>query len=142
MNFPCIYIISWIGSSPLKGTKVERIKKKSKIWFLMLICRCSTTWATPQALFHFNYLLDRVSQFCSGPDPDPWTMILLPKASVIARIMGGRGYEPPCLSYLLRWDLHNFLLVLAPNHDLPNPPSQKLRLQVWASVSSPTVRDS
>jgi hypothetical protein len=29
-------------------------------------------------------------------------------------------HEPPCLSYLLKWGLANFLPGLALNHDLPN----------------------
>jgi hypothetical protein len=51
-----------------------------------LLCRCSTTWATPPALVCVWYFLDRVSKtICSGW---LWTAVLLISASWVVRTTG------------------------------------------------------
>jgi hypothetical protein len=69
-----------------------------------LLGGCSTTWATPIALYASSCFLDRVLHFCLG--------ILLPMVSCIARITSSHY-----LDELFCWD-GVFLPRLGPNHDL------------------------
>jgi hypothetical protein len=76
---------------------------------------CQTFWKSEPRPRPFccSYFSDKVLQFCSGW---PWNVILLPMPPSVA----DHRCALPCLAYLLRWGLINFLPRLASNHNPPN----------------------